>query len=65
MKQVLDCPNCKAKHGWWEKRMSMHHQSFNPQGVSDYCDINQSWGGKIKRCTECNRNITNCVKEEA
>lgn len=61
--QTQDCPTCKAKYGWWEKRQQSYGQYFLPNGVASHATDGHGVGrgGRRKYCYECNRDITACV----
>ena len=59
--QLLDCPKCKAKCGWSERRITYRTQHFNKDGFGDSSEADKEYGGKVKRCLNCNRIITKCI----
>lgn len=62
MRQIKDCPKCKRKAGWWEKRVSYYHQYHTAEGEPDFAsDGFRGLGGARKFCYDCNRDITKCV----
>ena len=62
-KQISDCPKCKKKYGWYEKRIQWGEQYYEANGEpSHYCDTNGR-GGLRKYCSECNTDITKCVSD--
>jgi len=65
--QLHDCPKCKTKHGWWEKRQQSYEQYYLPDGTSSHATDGNSVGrgGVRKFCFECNRDISDLIGEES
>jgi len=63
MKQIVDCPKCKSKQGWFTTRTVKIFEGFSPDGRKQCIQEMQSKGGKQKRCLECKTLINNCIME--
>ena len=62
MEQIKDCPKCKAKKGWFEKRTMSYEQYFDASGdPSHMADDRRTSGGKRKYCFDCRKDITDKI----
>lgn len=59
--QLSACSKCKAKNGWYEKRVHYGLQFFDSDGTPSHWVDGNSRGGKRKFCYECDKDITNKV----
>ncbi len=61
MKQIMDCPSCKSKAGFYRIGWARVKKSYNPEGrLTDFYGKTVK-PGKIFKCSNCKKIITKCI----
>lgn len=57
------CPKCGGDSGYFTASINRHEQHFTWGGEPDNCEVELMRGGRIKRCLDCNANVTALVTD--
>lgn len=64
MKQILDCPKCKAMVGFAVLKVYHYMQYYQKDGTPDFAeDVNKNGtSGKRIYCSDCGETINKCIE---